>query len=201
MPGSVPAFARLLEVLHRLEVPYAVGGSLASSAHGIPRTALDIDLVVDLSVAQIEPFAQELRRCDFHADPEQIREAFAQPCAASLVHLQTAWKFDLFPLQSDEYSQASFARRTFIEIATDAPGRVKCAVLSAAVLSAEDTLLRKLEFYRAEGESSDRQWTDLRGICAVTGAELDLGYLRRWAQFLWVSDLLESLLAECGLAK
>jgi hypothetical protein len=48
MSTPAAAFARLLSVLDRMEIPYQVGGSVASSAHGIPRTTLDIDLVLDL---------------------------------------------------------------------------------------------------------------------------------------------------------
>ena len=35
-------------VLERLEVEYVVGGSLATSLHGIPRATLDVDIVADL---------------------------------------------------------------------------------------------------------------------------------------------------------
>lgn len=47
------AFDVILEVarvLEGLQVPYAVGGSLASSMHGIPRSTQDGDLVADLRV-------------------------------------------------------------------------------------------------------------------------------------------------------
>jgi hypothetical protein len=67
------------------------------------------------------------------------------------------------------------------------------------VASAEDTVLRKLEWYRAAGERSERQWSDLRGISRTLGKQLDLEYLRRWAAFLGVEDLLETLLTESGL--
>jgi hypothetical protein len=56
MSAPSAAFARLLEVLDRMGIPYLVGGSVASSAHGVPRTTLDVDLVVDLKPEQIEEF-------------------------------------------------------------------------------------------------------------------------------------------------
>ena len=46
--------SRVLEVLDRLEIPWLIGGSVASSAHGIPRTTLDIDLVVDFPPERIK---------------------------------------------------------------------------------------------------------------------------------------------------
>jgi len=193
MSAPAEAFARLLEVLDRMEIPYAVGGSVASSAHGIPRTTLDIDLVVDLKRDQIDAFAAELRP-DFYADSAMIREAFALGRAANLIHLRTAWKFDLFPLQNDEYSRTGFARRSFREVRPDGGEAIECAVASA-----EDTVLRKLEWYRAGGETSEQQWNDLRGVCRAAGNKLDIEYLRRWAGHLGVGELLERLLAECAM--
>ncbi len=106
------AFARLLEVLDCMEIPCLVGGSVASSAHRVPRTTLDIDLVVDLNPHQIEALAADLQD-EFYADAAMIRESFARGRPANLIHLRTAWKFDLFPLCADEYSRISFARRSF----------------------------------------------------------------------------------------
>jgi hypothetical protein len=49
------------------------------------------------------------------------------------------------------------------------------------------------------GETSERQWNDLRSVCRSTGPQLDLTYLRHWAGPVAVADLLEKLPAECGL--
>jgi len=192
MPPSKP-LARLIEVLGRLEIAYQIGGSVASSAHGIPRTSLDVDLVVDMAPELIDDFASELSR-DFYADPELIRQSFAHGRAANVIHLKTAWKFDLFPLQRDEYSRVAFARRSSREIRPDGGDAIECALPSAG-----DTILRKLERYRADGESSERQWNDLLGICRTARERLDFTYLRRWAAHLGLDDLLERLLAESTL--
>jgi hypothetical protein len=63
------------------------------------------------------------------------------------------------------------------------------------VKSPEDTILRKLQWYRLGGETSDRQWTDILGIIRTQGDRLDRGYLRTWASTLEVGDLLERALA------
>jgi hypothetical protein len=152
-----------------------------------------VDLVVDIAPELIDDFASELNK-DFYADPALIRESFARGRAANLIHLTTAWKFDLFPLQRDEYSGVAFARRSLREIRPDGGEAIECAVASA-----EDTILRKLEWYRAGGESSERQWNDLLGVCRTAKARLDFNYLRRWAGHLKLNDLLERLLAESNL--
>ncbi len=64
------------------------------------------------------------------------------------------------------------------------------------VISAEDTILVKLDWYRDGGESSERQWNDLRNIVKVQGDRLDRAYLREWSHELGVSDLLVKLLNE-----
>jgi len=189
MSTLAEALTHLLAVLDRLEIPYEIGGSVASSAHGIPRTTLDVDIVVDLKPDQINHFAAELS-AEFYADATLIREAFARGRAANLIHLGSVWKFELFPLRADEYSRTEFARRRFRDIRPDGDAAIECSVSSA-----EDTILRKLEWYRAGGESSERQWNDLRGVVKATGASLDLDYLRQWATHLKVNDLLEKLLS------
>ena len=183
MPRPAEAFHQLLEVLDRMEIPYYVGGSVASSAQ-------DVDLVVDLQSDQIEEFTAQLHG-DFYADAALIREAFLRGRAANLIHFATAYKFDLFPLRKDEYSRTEFARRAFRKIQSLGPEPIECAVASA-----EDTILRKIEWYRAAGETSERQWNDLRGILKVSGPKLDQAYLRRWATHLKVDDLLDQLLKE-----
>ena len=55
------------------------------------------------------------------------------------------------------------------------------------------------EFYVDEemgGEVSDRQWRDILGVLKVRAGELELDYLRKWANELKVSDLLERALKE-----
>lgn len=190
MANSFDAFARVLGVLDRMEIPYLVGGSVASSVHGISRPTMDADLVADLRPDQADEFAASLQP-DFYADPIAIREALSRMRAFNVIHLATTFKIDIFPLRSDPYSRASFARRRFEHSHSFGKEPIECAVASA-----EDTILRKLEWYRAGGETSERQWNDLRGILMVKGSELDEAYMRHWATVLKVDDLLERLLGE-----
>ena len=47
---------------------------------------------------------------------------------------------------------------------------------------------------------SDRQWGDVTGVMKVQAENLDLAYLRRWADELRLRDLLDRALSESGLA-
>jgi hypothetical protein len=190
MAETADAFTRVLATLDLLEIPYLVGGSVASSIHGVSRPTMDADLVAAIREDQIEEFAGMLRQ-DFYADPFMIREALRRGRSFNLIHLPTTFKIDVFPLRSDAYSQASFARRRYEQSLSFGPEPIECAVASA-----EDTILRKLEWYRAGGETSERQWNDMRGVLKISGPRLDRAYMREWAPVLKVDDLLERLLAE-----
>ena len=62
--------------------------------------------------------------------------------------------------------------------------------------SPEDTILSKLDWYRLGGGVSDRQWGDVLGVIKVQADNLDIAYLRRWAEHLRLQELLERALAE-----
>jgi len=190
MATPADALCRPLEILDKMEIPYVVGGSTASSVHGIPRTTNDVDVVVDLAHDQIPELVSELKT-DFYVDADMIRKALALGRAFNIVHFQSAFKCDLFPLHTDEFSRAEFGRRRFAVITSLGPEPIQCAIASA-----EDTILRKLQWYRAGGETSERQWNDLRGMLRVSGDKLDREYLRKWAKHLRVDDLWERLLNE-----
>ena len=70
--------ARVAEVLDLLAVRYAVGGSLASSVVGEPRSTIDVDIVADLQPEHIESFIAQL-------SPRSIflRNGFGERCASA----------------------------------------------------------------------------------------------------------------------
>ena len=53
------ALLRLLAGLDRMELPYLVGGSVASSVHGFWRATNDVDFFVRIEGAQVEDFIAE----------------------------------------------------------------------------------------------------------------------------------------------
>jgi hypothetical protein len=77
-----------LLVTHALEqigVPYAVGGSLASSVHGIMRSTLDVDIVADMKLEHMQPLIAALSK-EFYADDEMMKDAIEQHSSFNLIH-------------------------------------------------------------------------------------------------------------------
>jgi len=52
-------------------------------------------------------------------------------------------------------------------------------------------ILAKLEWFRAGGETSERQWRDIIGVLDLQGDRLDFIYLQTWATRLGILDLLQ----------
>jgi len=179
------------DVLECLGIPYLVGGSLASSLHGTPRATQDADIVVDLHPHQVVPFVNALGPA-FHVDADMIRDAIRDRSSFNVIHLATMFKVDLFILKNDPLSQTEMARRERYQISED-PQQ------AFFVASAEDTILRKLQWFQIGGEVSDRQWNDVIGVCRVQKGRLDLAYLHRGAQQLGVSDLLNQAFQQAGI--
>jgi hypothetical protein len=179
---------RVAEVLEKCGVRYLVGGSLASSISGEPRSTLDVDLVVALSESEVDEFVSVLGD-EFHADAEAIRRAIREKSSTNLIHFDTSTKVDLFIMGGSPVDAEQMDRRQRLKVADD-PERY------LFVYTPEDILLQKLRWYRMGGESSDRQWRDILGIVLVQNDRLDKSYLRRGALALDLSDLLARALDE-----
>jgi hypothetical protein len=181
------AFQELLAALDRTETPFVVVGSVASGAHGLARLTNDIDIVVDLPSERVAAFFEELGPT-FYADVDMAARAAAAGRSFNLIHLASAYKFDLFPVGNDAFGRSELARREFTT------GGVGLENIEFPVASPEDTILAKLVWFRKGREVSDRQWSDILGIVKVQADRLDLAYLRKWADSLAVLDLLNRLL-------
>jgi hypothetical protein len=169
--------------LAELGIPYHVGGSFASSAHGMYRASADIDFVIDPTSEQLEALVARLGR-DCYVSPEAARDALARKTAFNAIHLQSSFKLDFF-IKGNSPFDAEELRRSVDRTIGD-PGDP-----AVRLKSAEDTILRKLQWYRDGGSLSDRQWQDVLSILDAMRDKLDNDHLDRWAAFLDLSQLLE----------
>ena len=162
---------------------YFVGGSVASSLHGDPRSTNDIDIVVSLPLGRIDTFIAALGT-DFELDGDMLRDALRQARCANGFYLPVLTKIDLFGLGTAPFDEAEFARRAAVAVGSEGERLL--------VKSPEDSILRKLLWYRDGGGVSDKQWRDVVSILRVNPGTLDGPYLDEWAARLRCTDLLLS---------
>jgi len=176
------AFQQIRKALDRAGASYAIGGSWASSIHGEPRHTNHIDLVTDLTSTRLCRFLDALVP-GFYFDRETAQDSLESGRPFNVIHQTLGYKFDFFPAM-DPHGRAEVARRLVVALpALDTE--------LVPVISAEDTILAKLRWYRAGGEVSDRQWRDIAGIFAASGPHLDQDYLQQWARTLGLTELYE----------
>ncbi len=184
------ALAPVLRVLREVGVRHYVGGSIASSAHGISRASVDADVIADLQMAHVAPLVSALRET-YYVPEQRVRDAVLRRGSFNLIHLETMLKVDVFVA-----TDRPFDRRA-LERAQEAPSAGGGAQ-PIPLATAEDVVLAKLEWYRRGNEASMRQWTDILGVLAASGPNLDRGYLEAGARELGVTDLLQRALKEAG---
>ena len=188
---ALRASLEVITVLEDLDIPYLVGGSLASSFHGTPRSTNDADLVADLRLATVPHFAAALE-ADFYLDRDRIRDAVRRRSSFNVIYLETMFKVDVFVPKDDPLAREQMRRRQRVVVDAES-GR------AIDVAAPEDTVLQKIAWYRLGGGGSQRQWDDILGVLKVQRGELDREYLERWAIHLNVSDLLQQAFQDAGM--
>jgi hypothetical protein len=159
--------------------PYVVTGSYASIAYSEPRATMDIDFVVNAPFDGLERFRTRMLDLGLYVPtigPETDMFNVLDP--------EAQWKADIIRWRDEPFDVERFARRIQVELF---PG------VTAFIPTVEDMILAKLRWI--EGRDSALQLNDIASMIELNRDELDLAYLRSWAEQLGVSERLEELLA------
>jgi hypothetical protein len=165
--------ARLIPSLERAKVPYMLTGSVASSAHGIPRSTRDIDIVIAPTRPQLVALLQEFPSDRYYADEQQALDALVHRSQFNIIDFASGWKADFIFAQETDYARTAFARRKRVDL----PG-----ASGVYVAAPEDVLLAKLQW--AKRSESERQLQDAAGILRTQGNRLEMAYVESWVRKL-----------------
>jgi hypothetical protein len=187
-PDLLAALGPLLDLLRGLGVRHYVGGSIASSAHGVARASIDADVVAELRPEHADRLSTALQG-PYYVSEARVRDAVARRASFNVIHLETMLKVDVFVSRDRPFDRRAMER------AQPAPSEM-AGEGPLTLASAEDIVLAKLEWFRRGGEVSERQWTDVLGVLQASGASLDRQYLEDGSRELGVSDLLARAVAE-----
>lgn len=177
--------------LDALGVSYVIGGSFASMVHGMVRATMDADIVADLRPLHAAALIEALGAPFYTPGEPAVRQAIEQRGSFNLIHLATMFKIDIFVPTGRPFDRQQLDRRIGEQVGDRPDERLW-------ILSAEDVILAKLEWFRLGGEVSERQWRDVLGVIKTQAPVLDIAYLREWAESLEVGDLLERAWGEVG---
>lgn len=191
LPPLSDVVFRLVDVFERLGTPYALGGAVATSFWGVPRTTQDADCLVAVPALAYQRLADELTAAGFTVDTPQ------GPGAPDVATLRRQAETDGFMALSRRNTSVEL----FVPIVPLQHEILRRAVERSLhdkrvmVTTAEDLVLLKMAFHR------QKDLQDVRGILHVQQSRLDLSYIRDWSGRMLdapVAAELDSLIASAA---
>ena len=105
-------------------------------------------------------------------------EAVREKRQFNIVHPASGMKVDVIVRKPDAFDRSRFSRKRILRVFPDLP---------AAFASQEDVIIKKMEYFRDGG--SEKHLRDVVGILKVSGDQLDLEYIDRWAVTKDLTDI------------
>jgi hypothetical protein len=173
----------VVAVLEQLGIRYFVTGSTVTIFYGEPRFTNDIDVVVDLSADTVDEFCRQFPEDDFYVSAESAMGAVRRHSMFNIIQPRSGLKVDVIVPAPSAFNQSRFARARRVRAGED---------WEATFSSPEDTILKKMEFYREGG--SDKHLRDIASVLRTSGDTVDRAYIDQWAGTLGVSDVWRAIL-------
>lgn len=168
MTQFIEIFVQVLKILKDNDIKYMVVGSLAAMVYGDPGLTRVMDLVVEISPNDAEKLEKLFPLDRFYCPPiEVLKFEIVHRGQFNFIHHDSGLKVDVMIKKQSEHAIEEFNRRQEIALWEG---------FIATVATAEDVIIKKLDFYRMGG--SEKHLTDIRRIVAETA--LDNDYLNKW---------------------
>jgi hypothetical protein len=165
----------------KANIPYMVTGSIAASHYAEPRFTRDVDIVVELTPADVARVV-DLFAPDFYVDDAALAAAIAGRGLVNFIHNDLVVKVDLIIRKDTPYRLEEFRRRRMVRIDQ----------FDVWLVAPEDLVLSKLFWMKDSGSEAQR-----RDITRLVKAVSDLNreYIERWAGELTVLSLWREIAA------
>ena len=174
------------QLLERAGLCYAIGGSVAASLIGEPRSTLDLDIMIDHDIEKTAVLTHELSE-GFYVDHESAMTAARERGTFNAIHLGSSLKIDFFVAEDSSLAREALAHRRRIE----SPGSP-----ALYFYALEDLVARKLLWFHLGGEVSERQWRDVLGMLRLNADSVDRVRLRALAVGAGVGHLLDKAIRQ-----
>lgn len=165
--------------LDKIGIEYMLVGSMALVHYAMPRTTVDIDIVLNIQPDDVDSFIAEFSS-DFYIPTNRARQAVNQKGMFNVLDNRTILKVDCVVLKDTEFELEAFSHRKLVNYAGD---------YDVWIISKEDLILSKLKWAKAGG--SERQLLD---VASILRNGYDEEYVEKWASKLGLVDLLNDSL-------
>ena len=157
--------------LNETEIDYVVVGGIAVMHHGVPRTTVDIDLILQIDDDEIPAFVKFLNSTGFTATTKDMRSAFKEKSHSTIFYRDSLLRLDIQGVNS-QFDKMTLERAIDIELFNT----------TIKLGTAEDTIINKILF---QGEQDLR---DALGIFARKQRQLDIAYIESTCKKLEIYD-------------
>jgi hypothetical protein len=137
------------------KIPYAVTGSVASIIYGEPRMTHDIDIVIEMSVNQVEDFIKAFPVEEFYCPPVEILKIEILRTSrghCNIIHYETGFKADIYFSGENQFQKWAITNARYFDYNES----------KIAIAPPEYVIVKKLEFYK-EGQSQ-KHINDIKAI-------------------------------------
>lgn len=157
------------DVCEELDLPYAIGGSMASMTYGEFRITHDIDVVIALNAPDIPRFLARFPRPEYYHDEQAALEAVRTGGQFNVILTRYALKIDIH-VAADEISRRQLSRSRRLKSPS---GRL------ASFSPPEELILMKMVYF--DHSASEKQLRDITSMLRIAGPDIDLDLVRTLA--------------------
>ena len=173
-----------VDLLERLQIPYMLVGSMASSVYGEPRLTQDIDIVIAPSMPQLDALCDAFPSSDFYVSRESARQALRSRSQFNILDPSSANKIDFMIAKSDAWAAEQLARRERMRLLPD---------LEGFAARPEDVILSKMQYYEEGG--SEKHLRDITSMFKTSSHKIERAYLQKWVVTLGLGETWKLILS------
>jgi len=162
-----------VERVDGLGIEYMVTGSYAMAVFGEIRMTRDIDVVVQISDADVKPLYESFKD-EYYISDLSIRNALYYRSMFNIVSNSYGGKLDLIIKKNSDFANSSFERR--IKVSVDG--------IDFGTATKEDLIISKHNW--AKETMSELQ---IRDIASLTASEYDSEYVNHWIERLNLHEI------------
>jgi hypothetical protein len=172
-------FLIFIKPLAELKLDYMITGSVAATLYGEPRLTHDVDVLLEITTADVKKFSQAFSSDEFYCPPEEvIRTELNRERRGhfNLIHHETGFKADIYLCGEEPIHIWGLEHAKTVDI----DGVV------VRIAPPEYVIVKKLLFFREGG--SQKHMRDIQAMLSISGAQIKKEEIQRWVAILGLSS-------------